>query len=206
MANLSDLTALPVALPVVPRWIAALGSGGGFREQAIAPRADGIEEDCVEADPQSEHGAELAAAYARGQADALAEMAQRRGADEAANEALALAFARLDAAARSALSERLAEAVAGLCEHMIEPAMVDRAAIARRCAALAEAMGDVAGQCSLHLHPDDVPLLSADTRRDWAICPDPSLQRGTLLLEHADGAVADGPEEWRRLIAAALSA
>ena len=89
---------------------------------------------------------------------------------------------------------------------MIEPAMVDRAAIARRCTALAEALGDVAGQCSLHLHPDDVPKLSADTRRDWAICPDPSLQRGTLLLDHADGAVADGPEEWRRLIAAAVSA
>jgi flagellar assembly protein FliH len=56
------------------------------------------------------------------------------------------------------------------------------------------------------LHPDDLAMLDDAALVGWQIVPDAGLDRGGLLLEGADGAVADGPSEWRRAIAAALGA
>ena len=141
---------------------------------------------------------------------ARAAMALERGGTDrlkiAAREQLSLAFARLDVEAMLALRQRLADTVAALCEQVIEPALIDHAALAERCEALATGLGESPATCALHLHPDDVPLLAQGTIDRWAIRPDPDLPRGTLRLEGPDGVLADGPEEWRRLIAGALGA
>lgn len=205
MANLSDLFAPPAAASAVPGWIAALAPGGGFRAKNL-PRSEPTP-DPVEPSVQPDaHELALAAAYERGLADARAAAEQQRAAETAAREGLALAFARLDAEALLALRQRLADTVAALCAEVIEPALIDRAALAERCTALASQLGESARTCALHLHPDDVPLLAPATAEAWSIRPDPDLPRGTLRLEGPDGVLADGPDEWRRLIAGALGA
>lgn len=148
--------------------------------------------------------AALADAYARGQADARLAFEAQQADDMVARDGLALHFSRLDNAARRAVAERLTEQVAALCGQVIEPVLVDRAVLAARCAALVDAIGDAAGQLTLHLHPDDLPLLDGSVSQGWNVCPDPALVRGSLRLAHDEGALADGPEEWRRLIAGAL--
>lgn len=204
MANLSDLLSPDRAVEGSSGWIGALRPAGGFRELAMeAPRA--VPEPDASVDLPDERESALAEAYARGMADALLQAEAERDAAEAARSKLALAFARLDAEAALALRHRLAEAVATLCEQVIEPARIDRAALAERCAALANQIGEGVAACALHLHPLDIALLDDETRQQWEIRPDPALPRGTLRLEGADGVLADGPEEWRRLIAGALT-
>lgn len=205
MANLSDLLGAARGETAVPQWIAAMRPAGGFRALA----EEEIEEPQPEPEPSPDPGAEmdaaLADAYARGQADARLAFEAQQADDTAGREGLTLAFSRLDNAARLALAEQLAEQVANLCSEVIEPVLIDRAALAARCTTLMDSIGDVTGQLTLHLHPDDVSLLDDSVPREWSIHRDPALPRGTLLLAHADGALADGPEEWRRLIAAALA-
>lgn len=203
MANLSDVLAPTGDAPVEPGWIAALAPGEGFRAGAMvaSPLLPDLhtspgEPDAIEA--------ALADAYARGARETRAAMAAEQDADAAARGQLALAFARLDAEAALALRQILAQAVASLCEQVIEPARIDHAALASRCGALAAQLGERAAACALHLHPDDVPLLAASTAESWAIRTDPDLPRGTLRLEGPDGVLSDGPEDWRRLIAEAL--
>ena len=204
MANLSDLLANNPD-HAQPGWVAILGTSRGFVDRPLAmPRPDAVSAE--QPDQTARHAGELEEAYRRGHADGQVAAAACQTEQDAARVGLALHFARLDEAARQALAERLTQGVAQLCEQVIAPALIDRAALAQRCAALAQLVGDAANQCTLHLHPDDAALLDPGTRACWPIAPDPALPRGSLLLEHADGAVADGPEEWRRLIAGALSA
>ena len=204
MANLSDLLCAAADRPR-PDWVAMLGTSRGFHEAPMpADRLAAVEAE--PADHAARHAAELEQAYQRGHADGISAAAEAQRESEAARAGLALHFTRLDEAARQALAERLVQGVAQLCEQLITPALIDRAALAQRCAALADTVGEAAKRCTLHMHPDDAALLDAETRARWTIAPDPALERGTLVLEHADGAVADGPEEWRRLIAAALGA
>lgn len=205
MANLSDLLAPPVLAPAVPGWIAALAPGGGFRAEDVRQPQTSPEQS-EQPDQPDPHQIALAQAYERGVADARAAAAHDRAADLAARNGLTLAFARLDAEAGLALRQRLADTVAALCEQVIEPALIDRAALAERCGKLVSRLGESVEACALHLHPDDAPLLAEATLERWAIRPDPGLPRGTLLVEGPDGVLADGPEEWRRLIAGALGA
>ena len=202
MANLSDLLA---AVPdqVSPGWVTMLGTTSGVVDRPLAitrPDAGTSQQ----ADLAALHSEALDAAYRRGMADGRAAAATDQASDDQARTGLSLAFTRLDEAARIALSDRLVHAVAALCEDVIAPAMIDRAALSQRCETLAHALGDAAGRCTLHLHADDLALLDDTLAAGWSIQPDPAVQRGTLLLEHADGMIADGPDQWRRLIAAGL--
>ena len=56
----------------------------------------------------------------------------------------------------------------------------------------------------IHLHPDDIGLVSAQLAQDWQIVPDTALTRGALRIETASGGVEDGPAQWRHAIAEAL--
>lgn len=182
-----------------------MAPGTGFRAEDLCRKEQAPQQPELSDQPDA-HEAALADAYERGLAEARAEADLHRAADSAARDGLALAFARLDAEAALALRQRLADTVAALCEQVIEPALIDRAALADRCDALATRLGESAEACALHLHPDDVPLLDPAMLERWAIRPDADLPRGTLRLEGPDGVLADGPEEWRRLIAGALGA
>lgn len=187
--------------PAAKPWFAALGDAQGFqpdpRFSAVAevPAADPQpgESDAVLADA-------LADAEARGREAALAEMAS----EGAARAALKLSFQRLDEQLHERLAQRMAETVAALCEATLAPLALDKDALQRRCLAAAAQVGEGLAGASLRLHPDDIALLDADFAADWTITPAPEQERGTVVFDMAEGAVRDGPGEWRAALREAL--
>jgi flagellar assembly protein FliH len=117
---------------------------------------------------------------------------------------LRLALRSLDEAAQAALSEDLAQTVIALCDAALADCAIDRDALMARCHAAAKRIGGTAESLTLHLHPDDLALLDADALGGWQVIADAALERGSVLIEGPDGAVSDGPAEWRRAIAAGL--
>ena len=205
MANLSDLLAGAGTPATSTGWIAALETTASFRSlgQVEGDTPTGASRSPATADVVDVAAAE---AYARGLAEGIARAAAEAAEERDAIGQLSLGFSRLDAEAASAIGQHLTQEVAALCEQIIEPALIDRTMLARRCSALAAQLGSAPAACALHLHPDDVALLADDMMAGWTIRPQPGLPRGSLRLEGPDGIIADGPDEWRRAIAAALGA
>lgn len=199
MANISERAAAPSG--EAPAWLAALGQRPGFIARELV---------CDNPSP-AEHAPDgpddrVAEALRLGREEGMALAERRQREHEAARDRLSLALRRLDEAALGALRQHLVETVAQLCETAIAPHMLDRDRVAERCSRLAEAIGEAPIHCILHLHPDDAELLDPQVARDWGLRLDPSLPRGSLRLEGREGMVRDGPDEWRRAFAAALSA
>lgn len=185
-----------------PGWLAMLSEPGEFRE------ALNFGEQEREASP-SEHRPDPAAeafarAYAEGKADGRAAATAEAEATATRQRALRLAFRSLDEAAAQVLSEDLAATVMALCDATLADCAVNRDALLARCHAAAKRIGGAAETLILHLHPDDAAMLGADALGGWQAKPDAALERGTVLIEGADGVVSDGPAEWRRAIAAAV--
>lgn len=211
MANSSDwlgaLAGLQEAEPqgVAPGWLAMLREPAEFREAfAFGTRATGP----VPAEPPTPKPDPTVAAVARAYADgeaagrlaALAEAA----AEATRQRALRLAFRTLDEAARNVLADDLAATVIALCDGALAGCAVDSDALLARCHTAAQRIGAAAETLNLHLHPHDIAALDPAALDCWTITPDPALERGALRIETADGAISDGPAEWRRAIAAAV--
>ncbi|WP_086617909.1 FliH/SctL family protein [Erythrobacter tepidarius] len=211
MANSSDwLGALADAGAAPPGWLTLLGETSEFRETApgiVAPAAPDAPQVMPQpapepfADPSADA---LAQAYARGEAAgraaALAEAEQH--ADR--QRALRLAFRKLDEAASEVLAADLADTVIALCDGVLAAHAADRAALLVRCREAARRIGGAAAGLRLHLHPADIESLGPAALEGWAVIADSTIEPGGLLLEGADGAVRDGPADWRRAIAAAV--
>jgi flagellar assembly protein FliH len=209
MANSSEwLGALAAPEPVLPPWLLRLGGegDGGFRaalpfgtpEPEAPPPAP---EPPRVPDPAPDP---LALAYAEGEAAGRAAAAVEMEAHTAAQRALRLTFRTLDEAAISVLAEDLAATVLALCDQVLAACAVDREALIARCHAAAARIGGAADALVLHLHPDDIAMLGEGALVAWRLAPDAGLERGSVTVEGPDGAVSDGPAEWRRAIAAAL--
>ncbi|MFC3098916.1 FliH/SctL family protein [Alteraurantiacibacter palmitatis] len=181
-----------------PDWMALLSQRGGFASAGFAGRHQ------PEPPPQAEPDRALAQAFAEGEAQgrALAEAAFIEA--EEARAALTLSLAQLDEAMERELAQRLAECVAALCEATLAPLALDRAALERRCVRAAGMVGEGITDASLRLHPDDVRLLDPAFASTWHILPDPMLERGSVVFDTAEGAVVDGPAEWRAALREAL--
>lgn len=209
MANSSEwLGALAAPEPVLPPWLMRLGGEGdsGFRAalpfgapepEAPPPAPSPPSAQDLAPDP-------LALAYAEGEAAGRLAAAAEMEAHTAAQRALRLAFRALDEAAISVLADDLAETVLALCDQVLAECAVDRAALLARCHAAAARIGGAAEQLVLHLHPDDIAMLGERALGLWRLAPDTGLERGSVTVEGPEGAVSDGPAEWRRAIAAAL--
>ncbi|WP_432199739.1 FliH/SctL family protein [Erythrobacter sp. W53] len=200
MANLSDLTAPPSANPAA--WIEGFGASRGFIADAGMPGASAT------LGTQDTHSAEataLEAAYAKGFADGFAEAQAEQSQEVQIGASLRSALGRLDQIAERALRQHLAKTVAGLCEQVIEPELINRAALEKRCADQVHAIGENFKGLSLHIHPSDLDLLSEEIQAAMPIRTDPALTRGSLQISGKDGAMRDGPDEWRRTIAEALA-
>lgn len=153
--------------------------------------------------PESETEA-LARAFAQGQAAGRA-AAETEAADNAASQrALRLTFRALDEAAMGVLAEDLAATVMALAEGVLGEAAVDRDGLLARCTAAAQRIGGAAETLVLHLHPADIALIGPEALAGWRVLPDSAMTRGALRIEGPEGAVSDGPEDWRRAIAAAV--
>jgi len=214
MANSSDwLGALAEAAPPQPGWLALLGEAGDFCEAlpfgAPAPQATpapaGEPEPAPEAASEPPTGPDaLALAYAEGQEAGRAAALEEAAGDAARQRSLRLAFRGLDEAAMEVLAADLADTVIALCEGVLATHAADRDALLARCRTAATRIGGAAGALRLHLHPDDIAALDDAALTDWTVVADDALERGALLLEGPDGAVRDGPADWRRAIAAAV--
>lgn len=209
MANSSEwLGVLATPEPVLPPWLMRLGgeSDGGFRlalpfgapESEASPPAPPPP---PAADPDPDP---LALAYTEGEAAGRAAAAEEIEAHAAAQRALRLSFRALDEAAMSVLTDELAATVMALCNQVLRGFAVDRGALLARCQAAAARIGSAAEALVLHLHPDDIAMLGEAALATWRLAPDTGLERGSVTVEGPDGAVSDGPAEWRRAIAAAL--
>lgn len=194
--------------PVEPqsgRWFERLAGDAAFRPLESYARPDGIAPipaapdlvDAVTADAMADA---LVDAEARGRQAALAEMAN----EGAARAALKLSFQRLDDALQEELGTRIAETVAALCEQVLAPLALDRSALQARGLAAAALLRDGIEASCLRLHPDDIPLLDEDFAARWPVEADARLERGTLQFDTAEGAVRDGPAEWRAALHEAL--
>lgn len=149
---------------------------------------------------QSQHDAAYAEGERAGRAAAMAEMEERTR----AQSKLGAALARLDHSLAERLSGRLSETVLALCEATLAPLTTDPDALQRRCIAAAGAVGEGIIDASLRLHPDDIALLDPDFAATWHLVHDPELERGTIEFDMPEGAVRDGPEEWRSALREAL--
>ncbi len=189
-----------------PQWIAALSGRDGFQPGspfASAPMAtlvDSAPEASVE---QPEQNA-LALAFAEGEAAGRAAAEAEAKAERDRQRDIRLTFRAFDQAALDSLASELSDTVIALCEQVLEASAVDREGLIERCQWAARRIGSGPGQSTLHLHPDDIAMLGKDALADWEVQADPAQLRGSLLLEGPDGAVRDGPAEWRRAIAEAV--
>jgi flagellar assembly protein FliH len=204
VANLSEwIGALAEPAAAQPGWMALLAEPEAFREaMPFAQAPEPVPE--PEPEPAEPDVDTLAEAYAEGVAAGRAAVEAEAAAETARQRSLRLAFRALDEAALTALSQDLADTVIALCEGALTGAALDRDALLTRCEAAARRIGGAAATLRLHLHPDDIALIGAEALEGWTVVPDPALERGGVLIEGADGAVSDGPADWRRAIAAAV--
>lgn len=210
--NLSDWMAAlaePAAAADGPDWLGMLGSGAGFREASpfAGPEPEApvpLPEPAPEEPEPDPHAEAIARAYATGEAAGRA-AAVAEAEDRAARQrALRLNFRTLDEAAQGVLADDLAATVMALCDGALAGAAIDADGLLARCHAAARRIGGAAESLTLHLHPDDIGLLGDDALAGWRVVADAALERGSVLIEGADGSVSDGPAEWRRAIAAAV--
>lgn len=142
--------------------------------------------------------------FSAGVDQAMAEFSKAAAANDLSREKLGLSFARMDKALEEELRLRLRDTVAALCEAAIMPMAFDEdmlvLRISRAVAMLARADDDRV----IHLHPDDLELVSPRLSAEWDVQPDASLERGELRVDCGSGGVEDGPATWRRAIAEAL--
>ncbi|BDW81345.1 hypothetical protein MACH24_07830 [Erythrobacter sp. Dej080120_24] len=213
MASSSDwMSALaemePVAGPAAPNWIEALGAGHSFvagfpaRDKPKEPRRPDAQVPAPAPAPDAPDP--VAEAFARGEAGGRAAAAAEYRAEQEKQRGLRLNFRALDQAAMDSLASELSNTVIALCEAAIAGFTPDPQSLSQRCHEAARRIGSAAAECALHLHPQDIELLAPETREHWRIVPDPAVERGGLRFEGDEGAISDGPADWRRAIAAAI--
>lgn len=187
--------------PAAGAWFERIADAPAFRPLGPYAQQDGVAASLAAPEPVDAVMADaLADAEARGRQAALAEMAN----EGAARAALKLSLQRLDDELQEELGLRIAETVAALCEQALAPLALDRAALRARGLAAAALLREGIDATGLRLHPDDIPLLDEDFAARWPVEADARLERGTLQFDTAEGAVRDGPAEWRAALHEAL--
>lgn len=178
-----------------PGWLSASGLQGGFTPDdhlsGVQPHSE---------PEQTRSDAAYAEGERAGRAAAMAEMEL----EARASDKLGAALARLDHSLAERLSGRLSETVLALCEATLAPLTIDPDALQRRCIEAASAVGDGIIDASLRMHPDDIALLDPSFAATWHLVQDAELERGTIEFDMPEGAVRDGPQEWRSALRDAL--
>ena len=188
--------------------VAELRTRRGFTPNASLHVGFPMHEACAAQAPDKSDP--VADAHARGleegRAAAMAEFAAQRAEEDAAREAIALAFARFDDESAKALRERLRETVIALCEDAVLPLALDTEGLARRVEAAAALLQRKTDERIIRLNPSDHALVLPLIDPNLTLVPDASIERGGLRIDTEDGGVEDGPGQWRQAIAEALCA
>jgi flagellar assembly protein FliH len=157
---------------------------GGFRPRLV--EGDDFQ-------PEEATAEELeAGAYARGHADGRATVEAEFAAERDALARLAETLEVLQPQPAGALALLLAETVDRLVREIVGQVEIDPITLLARAKAAAELVAREAEPTRLHAHPDDLVHLE-QARLDLAFEADPSLPRGTIVLETGEGWIEDGP-------------
>ncbi|BCA62982.1 hypothetical protein HMP09_2216 [Sphingomonas sp. HMP9] len=144
-----------------------------------------------------------AAGYAEGLAAAAAaaqETAVRDGA-LLGDLAAALGTDRID---RERVATQLRQTVLFLVSKLVGEVGIAPDVLADRIETAAELLSDSAESALLRVHPDDVALLDGRLPKSIFAAGDPSVARGSFVLESASTIVEDGPELWLDQLAQAI--
>jgi flagellar assembly protein FliH len=133
-----------------------------------------------------------AEAYAKGYDEARLAVEQEYAAERAAITRLAQTLEVLRPEPTNALALLLAETVDRLVREIIGAVEVDSGLLLARARAAAELIGENVEPSKLIVHPEDLAILrEADLPIE--LSGDPSLPRGSVILETGHGWIEDGP-------------
>ncbi len=103
----------------------------------------------------------------------------------------------------NALAALLAETVERLVRQVVGNVEVDPALLIERARHAAAMVGEEMEPARMRLHPDDLRLMEP-ARIPVALVADPSLARGSIILQTSEGWIEDGPAVRLDLLRAAL--
>lgn len=135
----------------------------------------------------------LVQAYDQGVADGIAQAQAEMQASDGATVALAQAITALRPQLSQGLCAMLLHAMKQMLERSSGFAEPDAAVLERHCRSLATLVTRDMRSSALHLHPDDLKLLG-DAECGLVLTADPSIRRGTVSLNHADGWIEQGTQ------------
>lgn len=131
--------------------------------------------------------------FAQGFDEGMRVATESFAADEESTLRLAQALEQVAPAINGTLSSLLTAAVMRLVEQVVGEAAVDATQLAKRVEAVCAFIEEGQSRNSLHLHPQDIELLQGQ-EFGFPLTPDPSLGRGAVRLDTADGWIEDGPD------------
>lgn len=162
------------------------------------PDATAVDEDFVDI------AAVRAAAHAEGFAAGLAQAAADAGRDRAFAESLGVALGQGVAFDRERLARQLRQTVLLLVSRLVGDVGVSGELLAGRIESAADALADSAESALLRLNPADVALVEGRLPNSLFPVGDPSVMRGSFVLESASTIVEDGPDRWLEQLTSAI--
>jgi flagellar biosynthesis/type III secretory pathway protein FliH len=165
-----------------PKWEAAPSA---FARRWPADAQDPYSEPDASADADIAVRQSLDAAYADGFA-----AAQRAGQHQAV---LAEAIEKLAPLPRPELEAQLSQIIMHIVQQIFAAHAPVAAEVQNHVTDALNLLGDDPGNAKLLLHPDDAALLDGSALPDRIrVMADDSIERGTVLLDHADGRIVQG--------------
>lgn len=150
----------------------------------------------------------LAAAHAAGYAEGLAAAAAAaQGAvdrDRTMLVELAATLSSNDRFDRDTVATQLRQTVLFLVSKLVGETGVSAELLTLRIDAAIELLADTTESALLRVHPDDVALIEGNLPKTVFAAGDPSIARGSYVLESASTIVEDGPEMWLDQLAHAI--
>lgn len=114
-------------------------------------------------------------------------------ADQDVCQRLADALEQLAPASSGTLSTILSAAVIRLVGQIVGEVEIDGELLLERCHTVAAFIEDTDTKQALHVHPEDLPLISG-SEIGVPVVADAGLRRGSVRLDTADGWIEDGPD------------
>jgi flagellar assembly protein FliH len=164
----------------------------GFRARAAGAPAPGNEFEPAPFTAEQESLQAEAQAYAQGYEEGRRVAEEELAGEREAVARLAASLELLRPQPTNPLALLLAETVDRLVREIVGSVEVDATLLLDRARSAAAMIGEQTEPARLRVHPADAALLvQADL--DVQIAPDGNLQRGTIVVETAQGWIEDGP-------------
>jgi flagellar assembly protein FliH len=179
-------------------------ANAGFRARGSSDGLDSrVDIDMPPITPEQERLRARSDAYEQGLAEGRRTVEAEFAAERDALVRLVSALEVLKPEPTNALALLLAETVDRLVRDTVGEVEIDASRLLARARAAAALIGENVEPSKLRVHPDDISYL-APADLELTLEGDPSLPRGTLVLETGHGWIEDGPEIRLERLRAAL--